>query len=49
MIIPDRRQRTAYDPNAPLTEEQKAMEKGDRIVVISSMVSTSGAIVVLVV
>jgi len=42
------RQRTVYDPNAPLTEEQKAMAEGDRRVIIAAVVATSGVILVLV-
>ena len=43
-----KRQRTIYDPNAPMTEEQKEMEEGDRIAIITGIVSTSGAILVLI-
>lgn len=42
------RQRKEYDPNDPLTDEQKQMEEGDRIVITVAIATSAGAIIVLV-
>ncbi|RPB22959.1 hypothetical protein L211DRAFT_850366 [Terfezia boudieri ATCC MYA-4762] len=48
LYIVVKRQRKEYDPNDPLTEEQREMKAGDTVVIITAVVSTSGVILVLI-
>ncbi|KAF8451662.1 hypothetical protein BGX38DRAFT_475446 [Terfezia claveryi] len=43
-----KRQRKEYDPNDPLTEEQREMKAGDTAIIITAVVSTTGVILVLI-